>query len=104
VPAIAGDRLLGDIRALIEAAREQTARSVNSALVGLYWHIGQRVRADVLEEKRAASGEAIIANLSGHLTAEYGRGFHRRNLFHMIRFADIFRDEAIANALRTQLL
>ncbi len=40
VPAVSTDRLLGDIRALIEAAREQTARAVNSALVGLYWHIG----------------------------------------------------------------
>ena len=27
VPAIASDRLLGDVRALIEAAREQTARA-----------------------------------------------------------------------------
>ena len=57
VPAIAGDRLLGDIRALIEAAREQTARAVNSALVGLYWHIGNRIRQDVLKEKRAEYGE-----------------------------------------------
>ena len=58
VPAIAADRLLGDVRALIEAAREQTARAVNSALVGLYWHIGKRIREDVLQEKRAEYGEA----------------------------------------------
>ena len=48
VPAVSTDRLLGDIRALIEAAREQTARAVNSALVGLYCHIGKRIREDVL--------------------------------------------------------
>jgi hypothetical protein len=41
VPASSVDRLLGDLRALIEVAREQAARSVNSALVGLYWHIGR---------------------------------------------------------------
>ncbi len=103
VPATAADRLLGDVRSLIQAAREQTARVVNSALVGLYWHIGKRVREDVLEEKRAAYGEAIIATLSRQLTAEYGRGFDRRNLFHMIRFADLCPDEAIVNALRTQM-
>ncbi len=51
--AVAADRLLGDVRALIEAAREQTARAVNSALVGLYWHIGTRIRQDILREKRA---------------------------------------------------
>jgi predicted nuclease of restriction endonuclease-like (RecB) superfamily len=102
-PATADDRLLGDIRALIEAAREQTARAVNSALVGLYWHIGKRVREDVLREERAEYGQRIVETLSARLTAEYGRGFDRRNLFHMIRFAEVFPDEAIVNALRTQL-
>ena len=103
VPATSVDRLLGDLRALIEAAREQPARSVNSALVGLYWHIGKRVREDVLREKRADYGEQIVETLATNLTAQYGRGFDRRNLFHMIRFAEIFPDEAIVNALRTQL-
>ena len=32
--------LFGDIRQLIETARQQTARAINSALVGMYWHIG----------------------------------------------------------------
>lgn len=96
-------RLLGDIRSLIEAAREQTARAVNSALVGLYWHIGKRIRDDVLHNQRADYGETIVASLAQQLTVEYGRGFDRRNLFHMIRFAELFPNEAIVNALRTQL-
>jgi predicted nuclease of restriction endonuclease-like (RecB) superfamily len=95
--------LLGDIRSLIESAREQTARAVNSALVGLYWHIGKRIREDVLHEQRAGYGEEIVSTLSKQLTAEYGRGFDRRNLFHMVRFAEAFPDEQIVNALRTQL-
>ena len=61
VPAVATDRLLGDIRSLIEAAREQTARAVNSALVGLCWHIGKRIRQDVLHHKRAGYGEQIVS-------------------------------------------
>lgn len=48
--SLPAERLLGDIRSLIEADREQTARAVNSALVGLYWHIGKRIREDVLHE------------------------------------------------------
>ena len=80
VPEVATDRLLGDVRALIEAAREQTARAVNSALVGLYWHIGTRVRQDILQEKRAEYGEAIVAALSRQLTAEYGRGYTEKGL------------------------
>ncbi len=68
VPAASVDRLLGDLRALIEAAREQAARSVNSALVGLYWHIGKRIREDVLQEKRAEYGEAIVSTVSKQLS------------------------------------
>src|SRR5258708_14213378 len=59
-PAQPSGRLLGDIRSLIEAAREQTARAVNSALVGLYWHIGKRIREDVLHQQRAGYGEEIL--------------------------------------------
>jgi len=96
-------RLLGDIRSLIEQAREQTARAVNSALVELYWRIGKRIREDVLHEQRADYGEQIVATLSHQLAAEYGRGFSRRNLFRMIRFAEVFPDEQIVSSLMTQL-
>ncbi len=48
-PASDADRLLADVRTLIEAAREQTARAANAALVGLYWHIGARIRHDILK-------------------------------------------------------
>jgi len=44
-----------------------------------------------------------VDSLSTQLTVEYGRGFDRRNLFHMIRFAEVFPDEEIVYALRTQL-
>ncbi len=97
------DRLLNDVRTLIEAARDQVARTVNSALVGLYWHIGKRIREDVLQVKRAEYGEQIAYALSRQLTEEYGRGFTRANLFHMIRFAEIFPDEQIVSSLMRQL-
>jgi DUF1016 N-terminal domain len=92
VLAVAADRLLGDVRALIEAAREQTARAVNSALVGLYWHIGTRIRQDILHEQRAGYGEQIVSALSKQLTAEYGRGYSKPNLSRMMRLAEAFRD------------
>jgi predicted nuclease of restriction endonuclease-like (RecB) superfamily len=44
-----------------------------------------------------------VSTLSAQLTTEYGRGYDRRNLYHMIRFAEVFPEEAIVNALRTQL-
>ena len=97
------DRLLGDIRSLIEAARERTAQAVNSALVGLYWRIGTRIREDVLNEQRAGYGEEILQTLSAKLVRLYGRGFGARNLANMIRFAETFPDEGITHALSGQL-
>ena len=95
--------LLGDLTKLIEAAREQTARAVNSTLVTMYWRIGKRIREDVLQNERAEYGKEIVQTLSAQLTVEYGRGVGHRNLFRMLQFADYFREEAIVSALSTQL-
>ena len=96
-------RLLTDIRGLIEETRQNVARSVNSALVMLYWQIGKRIRNDVLRQKRADYGQQIVAALSRRLMADYGRGFGTRNLFRMIRFAEVFPNPKIVSALMTQL-
>jgi predicted nuclease of restriction endonuclease-like (RecB) superfamily len=97
------DRVLDDVRGLIEAARQQVAHAVNAGLITLYWHIGRRIRQEILGEERAAYGEQIVNSLSRQLTVEYGRGFDRRNLFHMVRFAEVFPNDEIVYALRTQL-
>ncbi|MCC6125469.1 MAG: DUF1016 family protein [Pirellulales bacterium] len=103
VKGISDNRLFGDIRALIEQSRDRLARTVNSALVGLYWNIGKRIREDILQEKRAEYGEQIVQTLSAQLTEEYGRGFGLRNLLRMVRFAEVFPDERIVSSLMTQL-
>jgi predicted nuclease of restriction endonuclease-like (RecB) superfamily len=65
--------------------------------------VGRRIRQDILKEKRADYGGQIVASLSRQLEAEFGRGFSRRNLFNMVRFAQVFPDFEIVTALRTQL-
>ncbi len=91
------------MRQLIATAREQTARVVNTGLVMMYWHIGRRIQEDVLKHERAEYGQEIVATLSRQLTAEFGRGFGRRNLEQMVRFAEVFPDEQIAQTLSAQL-
>src|SRR4030043_695208 len=95
--------LLKDLRELIEGARQDVARQVNSALVLLYWRIGQRIRQDILKEKRAEYGEEIVPTLSAQLVPEFGEGFSKRNLFRMIRFVEVFLDEKIVVTLSRQL-
>ena len=57
------DALLGELRVLIERARERVAVAVNRELVLLYWDLGQRVRVEILGEERADYGERIVATL-----------------------------------------
>lgn len=95
--------LLRDLRALIEEARAHVARQVNSGLVLLYWELGARVRADVLEGGRGAYGEQVVAQLAGQLTRDYGRGFSARNLASMVRLAERFPDRAAVEALSVVL-
>ena len=95
--------LLNDIRQLINEARKRTAVAVNVSLTMLYWEIGGRIRRDVLKEERAEYGKEIVNALSRQLSQEYGKGFSRANLFHMIRFAEVFPDLEIVHALSRQL-
>ena len=95
--------LLADVRQLIAEARAGVARAVDAGLTTLYWHVGQRIRQDILKQKRAGYGEQIVSALSAQLEQEFGRGFGTRNLFRMVRFAEVFPDPKIVSALRTQL-
>ena len=97
------ERLLGDLRDLIQEARQNVARSVNAALVLLYWKVGERIRKDILKEKRAEYGERILQTLSAKLEVEFGSGFGQRNLANMVRFAEVFPDPEILHALRAKL-
>jgi predicted nuclease of restriction endonuclease-like (RecB) superfamily len=69
----------------------------------LYWKIGERIRKEILHEKRAAYGKEIVSTLSTQLVPEFGDGFGVRNLFRMIRFAEVFPDEQIVSTLSSQL-
>ena len=99
---ISGD-LTSDIRRLIETARHNVAVTVNAGLTILYWQIGDRIRQDILKEKRADYGEEIISTLSIQLVKEFGNGFSRPNLFRMVRFAEVFPGGKIVSTLSRQL-
>ena len=95
--------LLAEVREMILSARQSIATTANAALTMLHWQIGNRIRKDILREKRAEYGEQILSTLSKELEAEFGRGFGRRNLFNMVRFAEVFPDIKIVQSLIAQL-
>jgi hypothetical protein len=75
------------IVALLDAARQAAARSVNALMTASYWEIGRRiVEAEQQGKRRAGYGEQLIERLSSDLTARFGRGFSRQNLQQMRSF------------------
>jgi len=102
-PAAMNKVLLQDLREMIASARYDVARLVNSALVVLYWKIGQRIRKEILKEKRAEYGEQILPTVSAKLIPEFGPGFSERNLAYMIRFAEVYPDPKILHALSAKI-
>jgi len=86
-PARAMEPLYRDIRAVLDAARAGAYRAVNREMVEAYWHVGRLiVEHEQGGRRRAAYGEAVLEDLSGRLTAEFGRGFDVRNLRYMRQF------------------
>lgn len=102
MPDLVPAPLLTDLCALIDAGRRRAAVAVNSELVQLYWHIGQRIRREVLADERAEYGARLVARLAERLEAEYGPGFSKRNLHYMVRAAEVFDADEIVHAARSQ--
>lgn len=95
--------LLQDLRALIEAARGHVARVINTGQVAMNWAMGERIRRDILGNKRAAYGRLILATVSRELVAEYGRGFSRPALTRMLQFVEQFPNFEICATLSHKL-
>ncbi len=55
------------------------ASNVNAGLTLLYWHVGFRIRREILKNERAEYGQKIVATLWRQLTAGYGKGFMLQN-------------------------
>ena len=95
--------LLGDVRRMIEEAREAVAFAVNAGMTMLYWRIGKRINQEILKGKRAGYGEEILATLSQSLSSEFGDGFSYSALTRMVKFAEVFPGQKIVATLSQEL-
>ena len=96
-------QLYDDVCQMIEGTRHRLAITVNAELCLLHWHIGKRIKEDVLYSKRADYGKEIVKTLAGKLTEQYGKGWSDRKLLHCIRAAYTFTEDEIVYAVRIQL-
>ena len=99
--ATSNDKVLSDIRNIIDTARTQAVRSVDFCRVQMYWHMGKRIFEEEQQGKeRADYGTYLIKNLAKQLEPEYGSGFSVRQLERSRQF---YRLYPIASAVRSQL-
>jgi len=91
-----------EITQLIHAARQRAVLAVNTALIELYWQVGQFISRKI---QQAEWGDGVVAQLAEHLalTQPGLRGFTSRNLFRMRQFYEAYSDEKLVTALLTQL-
>ena len=68
---IVSAELLGDLRKIIDTARSHVAATANYELTAMYWHIGDRINRDVLNNERAEYGQQIVSHVATQLQQEY---------------------------------
>ena len=101
--SLVGENILfSDVCGIIDNSRKRIAVYVNSEICLVKWHVGKRIREDVLYNQRAEYGKQIVKNLSVKLTNKYGSGWSYESLKHCLRVANIFTEEEIGYAVRIQ--
>ncbi len=95
------DKLLGQLRALIQRSRQQALRAVDVVQVRTCWEVGKHiVEFEQGGSERAQYGANLLVRLAERLSREFGKGFDERNLRNMRAFYQVF---PIWNAVRSEL-
>lgn len=89
VPAIPAviPPLYGRVREILEAARSNIARTVNTTQVIANWLVGREIVEEEQQgRKRAGYGAELLADLAARLKLEFGAGYGVDNLEWFRRF------------------
>jgi len=87
---------------LIDAARTRAFAAVNTALIDLYWSIGQYIGVKIAEE---GWGEGTVEALAVTIQRRYPGmgGYSARNLWRMMQFFETYRDKPKLSPLVREL-
>ena len=94
---------VSEIKTLIEQSKRNVALAIKSEITALYWHVGNRINSEILQNERAEYGKQIVQSLSAQLEQEYGKGWGEKQLRQCMQFALVYPDKEIVYALRRQL-
>jgi predicted nuclease of restriction endonuclease-like (RecB) superfamily len=87
------DELFTRVAAILDEARGNVVRAVNSNMVIAYWHIGREIVLGVQDgDQRAEYGKQVLSQLSSRLQVRYGKGFSVQSLENFRMFYLVNRD------------
>lgn len=74
-------QFIDGIKELLEAARNNVVKQVNTTMLMTYFEIGRRiVEQEQKGESQADYGQYLLVRLSESLSGRFGKGFSKRNL------------------------
>jgi hypothetical protein len=91
-----------EILALIDDARARALAAVNTALIDLYWQIGEHICRRVAAD---GWGQGTVKALAEHIRKHHAnaRGFSAQNLWRMRQFFETYRVQPKLSALLREL-
>jgi len=84
---VTNDKAYQQIRKVLIQARSRAWQAINTEMVACYWQIGRLIiEEEQRGETRAVYGKGLIKELFIKLSAEFGRGFDKSNIWNMRAF------------------
>ena len=98
----AEEQVFAQVVDLIRASRERTLTVVNSALIDLYWKVGELVARKIDTD---GWGKGTVAALSTYIQKRHPglQGFSPQNVWRMRQFFDAYRDQPDLSTLLREL-
>lgn len=92
---VSAKNLFDRVVSILEQARANVVRSVNSNMTLAYWHIGQEIVNELQGgHERAEYGKQLIQDLSTKLTERYSKGFSTTNLWYFRQFYLVYSNRS----------
>ena len=98
----AEEQVFAQVVDLIRASRERALTAVNSALIDLYWKVGELVARKIDTD---GWGKGTVAALSTYIQKRHPglQGFSPQNVWRMRQFFDAYRDRPDISTLLREL-
>lgn len=92
-----------EINDLIIQKKNDVKRTVNDAMISLYWEIGKRLTEEITGVNKPDYGKRVVIEISNRLSVSYGSGFGKSAISRMINFYQEFPDYEKVATLSQQL-